>query len=878
MCNASRFPHYRLHPVPASGHSRTSIRWGFANASWVPSWVRSWVPSLLGLFVLACQDVEGEGGETMAVEEMTESGTTEIGTIGDGTTGEPDNMSGPLAVTPPMGFNNWNAFACEVSEALIKETADFLVSSGLKDAGYEFVNIDDCWSMQERDAEGRLVPDPVKFPSGIAGVADYVHSLGLKLGLYGDAGTNTCAGYPGSLGYEAVDAERFAAWGVDYLKYDNCYNQSDGSREDFVQRYTAMHDALEQTGRPIVYSICEWGQSQPWEWAADVGHLWRTTGDITDNWSTIREIIAFNATLAEYAGPGNWNDPDMLEIGNGTLTLIEKRTHMSMWAMMAAPLIIGTDLRIATDETLAVLGNRDIIAIDQDPLGTQGTIVSSAEGLMVLGKPLTSGEIAVALYNATDVQAFVSATAEAIGLPAADGYYLHDIWTGTPIETKSLVASGVPAHGTVVYRIRPLDPADEAAPSVTVEGTLGTVIPALAAATPLTTRVTNLGVDAATTLTVSVTGPEGWTITTAGSASAESLVTEAVLETAWDVLAPEGTSAGRYPIVVTATYGWGDGETASTTTELVGSVAVPPPDGATPMSTLLPVSSSSGLGPMEIDMSNGQSPEGDGNLISIDGRYYTRGLGAHAPSRVVYYLGGRCSELTVDVGIDDEVAAGSVSFAILADDIVVAETEVLTGADPATTLAADVTGAALVELVTTNGDGSSADDHADWAAPSIVCGDSTEPTVVEQILFSFEAGTDGFTLSNAAAGGTVAASTAFATDGTSGLSVTSPTDGNWFGVRFATPLDLSAFSRLRYDVKTGDIGTPGEFALEIGPGNAWCQGGLWTWTNANSSKTITRRFDEIECATNVAANPSDVRGVWVYLKDGTFTIDNLRAE
>ena len=228
-----------------------------------------------------------------------------------------------------MGFNNWNAFGCDVSEKLIKETADFFVSSGLKDAGYRYVNIDDCWSLRERGKDGKLVPDPAKFPAGIRGLADYVHGRGLKLGIYGDAGTMTCAGYPGSLGQEKLDAQTWADWGVDYVKYDNCYNQSDGSRADFVRRYTAMREAIDATGRPMVYSICEWGQSQPWEWATGVGNLWRTTGDISDNWSSLRSIIAQNAPLARYAGPGHWNDPDMLEIGNGGMTPTEYRTHMS---------------------------------------------------------------------------------------------------------------------------------------------------------------------------------------------------------------------------------------------------------------------------------------------------------------------------------------------------------------------------------------------------------------------------------------------------------------------------------------------------------------------------------------------------------------------
>jgi alpha-galactosidase len=358
-----------------------------------------------------------------------------------------------LALTPPMGFNNWNAFGCDVSADLIMDTADAIVATGLKDAGYEYVNIDDCWSEMERDAEGRLVPDDVKFPDGIAAVADYVHDLGLKLGIYADAGTQTCAGYPGSLGYEEIDAQTFADWGVDYLKYDNCFNNSDGSQEDYINRYQAMEDALDATGRPIVYSICEWGSSQPWEWAGDVGHLWRTTGDIQDNWDSVKSIIASNLPLTDAAGPGHWNDPDMLEIGNGGMTQTEYQTHFSMWAIMAAPLLIGSDLRDVTQESLDILLNEDVIAVDQDPLGAQGTVVSDVGGLIVVDKPLEDGSHAVALYNSTDTDANIATTAEEAGLPAAASYQLTDLWSKETSETAAEIAATVPAHGTTLYRV-----------------------------------------------------------------------------------------------------------------------------------------------------------------------------------------------------------------------------------------------------------------------------------------------------------------------------------------------------------------------------------------------------------------------------------------
>lgn len=267
-----------------------------------------------------------------------------------------------LAPTPQMGFNDWNAYGCNVSESLIKSTAQAMHTNGMQAAGYSYVNIDDCWMTHNRDSGGHLVPDPAKFPDGIKGTADYVHSLGLKLGIYEDAGTATCAGYPGSLGHESTDAQSFASWGVDYLKYDNCNNSGVPART----RYTAMRDALAATGRPILYSLCNWGQDNVWTWGADVGNSWRTTGDISPSFSSMLSIFHSNVGLASYAGPGHWNDPDMLEVGNGSMTATESRSEFSLWAEMAAPLIAGTDIPSASSSTLSVLTNSRVIAVDQD--------------------------------------------------------------------------------------------------------------------------------------------------------------------------------------------------------------------------------------------------------------------------------------------------------------------------------------------------------------------------------------------------------------------------------------------------------------------------------------------------------------------------------
>ncbi|MFL6118245.1 glycoside hydrolase family 27 protein, partial [Actinophytocola sp.] len=330
-----------------------------------------------------------------------------------------------LALTPPMGFNNWNATGCAIDETLVRATADFFVTSGLRDAGYQYVNIDDCWAEPERDpATGRYVPHHQRFPSGIKALADYVHARGLKLGIYTSAGTRTCAKtMPGSLDHEETDAQTFADWGVDYLKYDNCNNEG----RPALERYTAMRDALAKTGRPIVLSICEWGQNRPWEWGADVGHLWRTTGDINDSWTSMVSLLAQNAPLAPYAGPGHWNDPDMLEVGNGGMTDREYRSHFSLWATMAAPLLIGTDLRKATPRTMEILLNREVIAVDQDPLGAQGAVLRKDDGHWVMVKPLRGGDVAVTLFNQAETTATFGATAAELGLPRRPAYTVRDL-------------------------------------------------------------------------------------------------------------------------------------------------------------------------------------------------------------------------------------------------------------------------------------------------------------------------------------------------------------------------------------------------------------------------------------------------------------------
>ena len=362
-----------------------------------------------------------------------------------------------LGATPPMGFNTWNKFACNVSEQLIRETADAMASSGMKDAGYQYVVIDDCWQIS-RDESGRIVADPQRFPSGMRALADYVHSKGLKFGLYTDLGRKTCEGRPGTFERHEIDAKTYAEWQIDYIKVDWC-NADD---LDAKTEYTKFRDALKKTGRPIVLSICEWGSNRPWEWAGAVGQLWRTTNDIRDRWISVVNIINANAGHAAAAGPGHFNDPDMLEVGNGGMTADEYRAHFSMWAIMASPLITGNDLRTMTDETKSILLNTEVIAVDQDPLGVQGTKwLDRGSGTQIWVKPLADGSRAVAVLNLNEREANVAVGWADVGLPAGAAT-IRDLWahadlpahTDTGKHTNERLSVKVPAHGVALLKLK----------------------------------------------------------------------------------------------------------------------------------------------------------------------------------------------------------------------------------------------------------------------------------------------------------------------------------------------------------------------------------------------------------------------------------------
>ena len=364
-----------------------------------------------------------------------------------------------VAMTPPMGWNSWNHFHRNVTDAIIRQQADAMVKSGMRDAGYIYINIDDTWE-GGRDAQGNILTNS-KFPD-MKALADYVHSKGLKLGIYSSPGAKTCAGFEGSLGHEEQDAKTYAAWGIDYLKYDLCglrvqmkaAGSPEAAHKVMIDAYTKMRDALRSTGRPIVYSLCQYGIDDVWKWGPSVGgNLWRTTGDINDTYARMADI-GFNQQLglAPYAGPGHWNDPDMLEVGNGGMTTDEYKTHMSLWAILAAPLLAGNDLSTMTPETLAILANRDVIAVDQDKLGKQGDRVTADKLTETWARPLEGGAEAIGVFNRGTSTATTQVDFHKFGFSGA--VKARDLWLHKDLGSiEGPYSVTIPAHGVVMLRV-----------------------------------------------------------------------------------------------------------------------------------------------------------------------------------------------------------------------------------------------------------------------------------------------------------------------------------------------------------------------------------------------------------------------------------------
>lgn len=364
-----------------------------------------------------------------------------------------------LALTPPMGWNSWNIFAANVDENLIRGVADAMEKNGMREAGYTYIVIDDGWEASDRDSLGNIVPDSKKFPHGMKALGDYLHAHGFKFGIHNCAGTQTCAGFPGGRGHEFQDARTYASWGVDYLKYDWCNHGTANAEETFK----TMRDALHSAGRPVVFSICEWGNNEPWLWGPTTGQLWRTTGDITDCYDCQdvyamgwKFILDKEAELTQYSGPDHWNDPDMLEVGNKRLTLAESRAQFTLWCMLAAPLMAGNDVRKMAGEIRDILTNKEVIAIDQDSLGRQGFRYMEQPGKQIWAKELSNGAWAVCFFNSSTDPFKLRVNWSY--LPFLNGtYMIRDIWHKQELSsTQSSFVADIPTHDVVLLRLTPV--------------------------------------------------------------------------------------------------------------------------------------------------------------------------------------------------------------------------------------------------------------------------------------------------------------------------------------------------------------------------------------------------------------------------------------
>jgi alpha-galactosidase len=656
-----------------------------------------------------------------------------------------------------MGWNSWNRFGCNINETLIRQTADAIVANGLDALGYRYVNIDDCWMASTRDAQGRLQADPTRFPSGIASLASYVHARGLKLGIYSSAGTLTCAGFPASLNHETVDAQTWASWGVDYLKYDNCNNQGIAD----LTRYKAMGDALKATGRPIVFSICNWGLADPWVFGPNAGgSLWRTTGDISDSWNSMTSILDQQAGLEAYARGNAFNDPDMLEVGNGGMTTAEYTAHFSLWSLLNAPLLLGNDLRSMSSATLSIIRNSEVLAVNQDWGGSQGRRVRDLGETEVWAKPMSDGSAAVVLFNRTASATTVTTSAAEIGLGGSSSYSVRDLWAATTSTSTGTLSASVPSHGAVMLRVtragtlaaapangtyqvgdmtwlassngwgpaeRNRANGEQAAgdgPALTINGTAyakgvgshadSAVVVYLGRSCPLFTA--SVGVDdevsnADASVRFQVYG-DGRLLAYSGvKRAADGPTAMAVPTGGYSTLELRVTDARDHGI----NYDHADWGAATLVCNGVGN--------GTHVSDGAWTATANGWGPAERNQSNGETAAGDGIVPSTGGVSYVKAAGVHAASDLSVSLGGACERFTAVAGIDGEVtsAQASVVFSVVADGTTLYTSPVVTIASGPVTVDLNVTGRTTLRLVVSDGGNGNAYDHADWAGARVVC-------------------------------------------------------------------------------------------------------------------------------------------------------------
>jgi alpha-galactosidase len=642
-----------------------------------------------------------------------------------------------LALTPPMGFNDWYQYRCTVSETNVLANAQALVSSGLAKLGYNYVNLDDCWMAPARASDGELQADPARFPHGVKWLADQIHAMGLKLGVYESVGTTTCQRLPGSAGHYQQDADTFASWGVDFLKFDYCGVPS-GS--DQSAGYEQMSQDLLATGRPIVFSgelPIQAGNANPSNpkylpavsLSSKISNMWRVAPDLqTDYASTVMGHFTEDLPLAGYAHPGAWNDLDMLATGNPVFnwTVPEQQTQMSIWAELASPLLVSTDLTNMSAATKQILSNKDVVAVDQDPLGKQGQLVAQEGPVYVVAKPLADGDVAVLLVNTSSQGAqHVSTTAQAVGLPTAGAYAVRDLWAGTTRESAGVIAASVPAGSAVLYRVSPLhDEVNQYAPVTDVS-----VAPQVPAAYPgsqfqvaqpgqaitVPASFRNDGREAVTNASLSLGVPSGWAVSGA-PVSAGAVPTGKQLDGSWQVTIPPGTAAGSYVVTGNASYLWSDGTRAASNSAQSSFQVIVPPTGTLYLDQLNWLSAASSFHTPLVDHSYFGGP------LTIHGTVYPHGLWANSIATIYYYLGGNCSTFTTDLGLDDSVkGTGAVDYQLYSDGTKIYDSGVVTNSTPTVHAQVNVTGAHILELYVGEGNGTIQFGNADFGNPQLTC-------------------------------------------------------------------------------------------------------------------------------------------------------------
>jgi alpha-galactosidase len=644
-----------------------------------------------------------------------------------------------LALTPPMGWNDWYQYRCTITEDDVLANAQALVSSGLAKLGYDNVNLDDCWMASQRAADGQLQADPTRFPHGIAWLADQLHAMGLKLGVYESFGTTTCQGLPGSYGHYQQDADTFASWGVDFLKFDYCGLPAGTTSASLQADYEQMSQDLVATGRPIVFSEelpVAAGDANPANanylpyvsLSSKIANMWRMAPDETTDFdSTVFGHLADDLPLAQYAHPGAWNDLDMVMAGNTSFnwTVQQQETQMSIWAEMASPLIDSGDLTSMSASTLQVLGNQAVVAVDQDPLGKQGQLIAQQGSVDIVAKPLAGGDVALLLANTGSAAQQASTTAAAAGLPPGLGAYsVSDLWANTTRETAGTITETIPAGSAMLLRVSPLTgPAisqDTPLTAVSVNAGVPPVYPGSqfdvaqpGQSVPVAAAVQNDGRLPLRKATLSLTGPAGWSGGTPVSAPA--LATGATLNGTWQVTVPPGTAAGTYTLTATTDYLWGAKNAGDDSTQTTVQVVVPP-TGTPTLDQLSWLSAVNGFSSIGINENHYGGP------LSIHGTVYPHGLWVNSVATIYYYLGGNCSTFTTDLGLDDsDKSTGAVVYQFYADGNQVYDSGVVTNSTPTIHASVNVSGAKVLELYVGEGNGTINYGNADFGNPQLTC-------------------------------------------------------------------------------------------------------------------------------------------------------------